>query len=397
MNRQTMFSLSRDESISRPYTVDELKQRVEQPSTDSIQSSFSESSEPERSPSKNQSMAYSVTHTLAKLPIIAPGISLPMIVADHMMSAANGSTNYTEELPDLPAKDSEPLAILMAIGGGIGANGEDMTNSNLRSRVHWQDRGILVLNIFIYFLSLALWATFTYRRATNNSPVTYFCQPSRVDGAISSHCIQDFLGTFTRAPQTTLQISGYQQAQEDSEHTIFWQGEKLRTVFSVSFDLSPWMVHDMLASNVESSQSVSVGPDDVRILEHFLTCDDNDLAFVEITKEVKWQGFDELATNIKQHIRQQGFGGITSVWLSKPANECVHKNRPWSNFLRTRTTLMLSWLSILGMLFYAVYMFLKSKKIDVHTHHKVNISTDEYWPLIVDKLSLETLPVNQVS
>jgi len=173
-----------------------------------------------------------------------------------------------------------------------------------------------------------------------------------------------------------------------------WNGEHYRTCFAWSFDLSPWIERDdarsALTSRIEGFQ-----PEDFSKVEHFLEYDGNDLAFVEISKEISWDGWEELATNIKQTIRQQGFTGIISVQPSQTETVRVHKNTPWANFMHARTTFMLCCLSTFGLFVYLPYTWLRSRKVAVSSQHSVRISIAEYWPFIADKLNVENLLDNQ--
>lgn len=298
-------------------------------------------------------------------------------------------------------------ATLMALGGGIGASlGATGSRSDDLARLHrvrCQDTAVLLILTALYFVALGFSASIMYRQAMNNSPVTYFCKPLYAEGGgvMSGHSIDNFVETFNQVPKTSLQISGFepipgrQPPQEVGD--IWWQGESFRSVFALSFDLSPWMIHDITAGSVgqvESSRVDGISADDLGTLEYFLAHDSNDLAYVEISKETSWPGWEELATNIKQTIRQQGFTGVVSVRL-KEETVRVQKNTAWANFMHARTTFMLCSFSIAGLFVYFPYKWLRCKKIAVRSRHRVNVSTADYWPYIADKLSVETLRHDQ--
>jgi len=337
------------------------------------------------------------------VPIVEPakvanvsGLPMANFTGPNLMSIAEKNANHSNR------------ALLMALGGGIGASlgATGSRSSDLASlhRVRCQDTGVLLIITAMYFVALGFIASIMYRQAMNNSPVTYFCKPLYAEGGglMSGHSINNFVETFNQVPKTSLQISGFElipgREPPQEERDIWWQGESFRSVFAMSFDLSPWMTHDMTAESVgqvDSSRAEGISADDLGTLEHFLAHDSNDLAYVEISKETSWPGWEELATNIKQTIRQQGFTGVVSVRL-KEETVRVQKNTAWANFFHARTTFMLCSLSVAGLFVYFPYTWLRCKKVAVRSRHRVNVSIADYWPYIADKLSVETLRQNQM-
>lgn len=132
--------------------------------------------------------------------------------------------------------------------------------------------------------------------------------------------------------------------------------------------------------------AVGMSTDDLAKLRTFLARDRNDLAMVEIHKEVDWPDWEELATNIKLRIRQRGFQGIITVRRSNPEVMTVYKNRPWANFLHSRITKVICALSIVGWFVYQPYMWLRNRSLVLHSKFRVDVTIGSYWPLIADKL-----------
>merc|ERR1719482_1029660 len=124
-------------------------------------------------------------------------------------------------------------------------------------------------------------------------------------------------------------------------------------------------------------------------LDYYLNRDANDLAVFEVHKEVAWQSWEELATNIKHKIRQQGFTGIISIHRPDSETVAIYKNTSWANFMHSRTTKVLCALSVLGWLVYLPYMWLRCTSTTVRTRYTIDIPISGYWRLIADKLTAE--------
>lgn len=287
--------------------------------------------------------------------------------------------------------------VLMALAGGTGASPTGFRNSrgsrDMLRRMQYQDRAVMFLVAAVYVVVLWFIATLTFRHASNNSPVTYYSDPRSHDLVMEGHDLDAFLYTFNQPPKNiALQVTGFEPVPDDVLNSIRWNGENLQTVFTFSLDLSPWVQQATHTIATPAGQQVrtlhdGVLPEHRSIVHHLLTHDQNDLTYVELVKDVDWPGWEELATNIKHQIRQSGFNGIITVHRVETDEVYVYKNKSWANFMHARATRVLCALSLVGWMFYAPYMWLRCKKVSVHSHYRVDISIAEYWRLIEGKLT----------
>merc|ERR1719333_484930 len=109
-------------------------------------------------------------------------------------------------------------------------------------------------------------------------------------------------------------------------------------------------------------------------LNHYVAHDRNDLAVLEMQKEVAWKSWEELATNIKHKIRQSGFNGIISVRRTECDSVTIFQNTAWANFMHSRTTKVLCALSVVGWMFYVPYMWMRCSCTVVRARYKVDIA-----------------------
>jgi hypothetical protein len=210
--------------------------------------------------------------------------------------------------------------------------------------------------------------------------------------------VDTFLETFNQPPKDAqLQVTGFMPLQdpESSRDNVDWYGMHYHVSFSFSLDLSPWVVRGNSSSQQVSQYSedgwngTGMNEEDLEQLRKFLACNTNDLAIVEIHKEVIWNDWEELATNIKHQIRQRGFQGIISVHRSETEIVHVYKNKPWANFMHSRTTKVLWALSLLGWLFYQPYMWMRCCTTLVRSRYRIDIPISQYWPFIEEMVGAE--------
>merc|ERR1719424_2090623 len=291
--------------------------------------------------------------------------------------------------------------MLMDLGGGtgatIGGTGILELDQDLVRRMRYQDKAVMLLLLVMYFVTLGFSASFAYRQALNNSPVTFYSDPRYHDFVAEGRDQDTFLESFTGSPKDVhLQVTGFVPVSSGVLGSIEWQGEYYYDAFSFTLDLSPWVVRE---GTTDDSRS---GPwnDDVPLvngvvasdlddLNYYISGDTNDLAILELHKEVVWPNWEGLATNIKVKIRQQGFSGIISIQRTDCEPVSVYKNTAWANFMHSRTTKVLCALSVLGWLVYLPYMWLRCTSTVIHARYKVDIPISDYWQLISDKLTAD--------
>jgi hypothetical protein len=290
---------------------------------------------------------------------------------------------------------------LMHLASGTGANpghtGSVVLDEDLIRRMHFQDKALLLLVFMTYSGCLIFSASLAYRQAFNNSPIEYYADPRFYTQAIESCDAEGFLGTFNTAPQVVhLHVYGLLPVSSLQEHFLDsafeWGGPRQRVAFSFALDLSPWVVRGVDNPSTRSTvpaggtNAVGVAHQDVVLLQDFLDRNQNDLAYVCIHKNVVWSGWEELATNIKQKIRQRGFHGVVLVRPSDDEHMDIHLNRTWANFLHSRSLKILCAMSIIGWLIYQPYMWLRHRPLTIKSLFRVDLPISAYWPLIEHKL-----------
>jgi hypothetical protein len=319
----------------------------------------------------------------------ATGLTNTQIELDDdelVASVDDNSTNLSE-------KD-----MLMDLGGGtgatIGGTGNLELDQDLVRRMRYQDKAVMILLLVMYFLVLAFSASFSYRQSLNDSPVTFYADPRYHDLVAEGDDTEAFLEAFNQSPKDVqLQVTGFVPVPAGGLGSIEWQGEYYYDAFSFALDLSPWVVQDISDGSSSNSDGMDlrdgVVAEDLQDLHNYVTRNRNDLAIVDLRKEVSWKSWEELATNIKTRIRQCGFNGIISIHRTECDSVMIYKNTPWANFMHSRTTKVLCALSVLGWIFYLPYMYFRCTCTVIRSRYKVDIPIDNYWSLIADKLTVD--------
>jgi hypothetical protein len=329
----------------------------------------------------------------------------PYAQGDHQSSQPIDALEFVmndEDLVDTINDESVTRKeLLMALGGGtgagIGTTGNLELDLDLVRRMRYQDKGVLYLLCAMYFIVLAFSASFAYRQALNSSSVSFYADPRYHDMVMEGSDQEDFLATFAQPPKDVqLHIIGFVPVPAGALGSLEWHGEYFYDAFSFSLDLSPWVQLAASRPACESSAaedglalSEGIVSTDLGHLDDFITKDCNDLALVQVRKDVAWPDWEELATNIKLQIRQCGFNGIVSIHRSDCHHVTVYKNAPWANFTHSRVTKILCALSIIGWIAYLPYMWLRCTSTVVRARYTVDISIKDYWNLIADKLSAD--------
>jgi len=297
-----------------------------------------------------------------------------------------------------PNTGSMPLAdqLLLALGGGTGAlrgaSGvhDHVLDQDIRRRMRYQDKAVLVMLLIVYLTTIGVGASLTYRQSCNDSPVLYYAKPQHHHDLMTEDAeLPGFLEAFTQVPKDVLlQVTGFTPMLEQEHDSVDWNGRYYRVAFDFALDLSPWVSRARGTGEAREGEELIDGmlaEDQVR-LSHFLQYNQNDLATVEVRKDVAWLDWEELATNLKNQIRQKGFDGIISARRCDVEPVVVCKNRPWSNFLHNRMTKVFCALSIVGGLVYIPYVWLRSSKLVVRVRYKIELPIAQYWSMIVDQL-----------
>lgn len=295
--------------------------------------------------------------------------------------------------------------ILLSLGGGTGLRPPMQRTASAWARrmaadqerqARYQNEAVMILLIVVYMAFISSSLSVLYAQLRNRSLVTFYADPREDMLSINDHRLETFLDTFNQSPKMHhLQVSGFRPLPANGtlpaeEEVTEINGDCYTLAFSFSLDLTTWIsrareegspVHREFPPHRQG-----VNSEDVRKLDRFLRYDTNSLASVELTKQVDWPHWEELATNIKLRIRQKGFDGIVTV--TRPEGEPLHiyKNEHWANFVHNRVTKALVALTFIGWVLYSLYMWIRCTKLVVRTRHCVEIDINNYWELIEREL-----------
>jgi len=292
--------------------------------------------------------------------------------------------------------------VLMAIGGGTGTG---IRNDSLPSMLgeqeslaQYQNDVCAGLVVVAYFVVLGLGVSYLRWQAEVRSSVTYFA--SGGVGAMEGHDAVGFLTAFNQAPrQVLLHVTG----RSPPEDVVGGQGpdagdDGCRVAFNFALDLSQWIVHEewsipeCVAEGGEAAAVVrpllgGIEAAELERLQGFMESDRNDLAVIVLRKRVTWHGWEDVATNIRQRIKQCGFRGSLSVRYEGLETIRVKKSRAWARFMHHPSLLVLCMLSAVAWPVYSAYMYWRCTEFPVDANFRVNIQAEDYWSLISDQLS----------
>lgn len=283
--------------------------------------------------------------------------------------------------------------VLSGVAGGTGATisgvGRTRLDRALLKRMQYQDKAVMIMLLCAYLGSLLFSASLAYRQAANNSPVTFYADPRYHDIVVDSDDVEGFLEAFNQAPKSChLQITGLSPMQPLPDYimhsAVEWLGAQYRVSFSFALDLSPWMVRQGSDGQAPPPVTAGIAPEDLELLASWVAHDTNDLSCLHLHKEVDWKGWEELAVNIKTKIRQAGFQGVVTVRRVEKEVVAVHKNRPWANFMHSKTMKVLCALSLVGWLIYNPYMWIRHRATTIRCKYRIDLPIDQFWPHIAE-------------
>jgi len=343
----------------------------------------------------------------------------------------------------LNARSNSAGQIIMDLVGGTGASAGSSVPSVDRAiirRMRYQDEAVMLLLLVAYMGSLLFSANIAYRQACNESPVTYYADPRYFTNVLCGSEVEGFMEAFDQPPKDIqLQIMGLEPVDSSGFDfpppgpAITRNGRYYTVAFAFGLDLTPWIEkvddngghqpHDFdtmtfpqvrgsgaaggilreLSEDVDGRPPRSVsrrilglrpvgqGPmfEERAKLQHYLANDTNDLSIVEIEKDVSWPDWEELAMNIKLMFRQRGFNGVIHITRTPSEKMSVYKNRPWANFMHSRTTRVICALSVIGLLLHQPYMWFRCQVLSVRSRYRVKLSIEEYWPYICENLNVD--------
>jgi len=339
------------------------------------------------------------------LPFVDPfgeerGVNAFVAGKDPMLSVNRPiAASHREMQHQLSFSSEVPVAkqFVLALGGGTGAlrggKGDAAFDRDIIRRMRYQDKAVLLLLMLVYVSTLCVGVSMTYRQSLNSSTVTFYADPRYHSTVTEDVGVEGFLDAFAQAPKSVhLQVTGFVPMPEPIPNGVDWNGKHYHVAFTFSLDLSPWVVALGNADLQDSAELFEGGvvAEDRQRLTHFLANNSNDLATVEVQKEVMWAGWEELATNIKHQIRQRGFtNGVISVRRCEVEPMEVYQNKDWANFMHSRLTKVLCALSLVGWFVYLPYMYFRCSKLIIRSRYKVDVSISHYWNLIVNQLGAD--------
>lgn len=292
--------------------------------------------------------------------------------------------------------------VLFAVAEGTGVvpgterNSTGILRQTLDFRARCQTEAVLVMLALTYMAVIVFALHSLYLQLQNDSPVTYYADPRYHSAAMDGDDLDDFLSTFNLLPQAAyLHVTGLEPI--DGLGTVH-DAQLQQTAFDFSLDVSSWIVRvsqlEALGSacafrtgRIQRPYEGGISPMDLQVIAEFLSRNDNDLASLEIHLNVAWAGWEEIATNIRQRIRQCGFDGTVEIAFCEEKEVIiVHKNKLWANFMHSHNTKALAVMSIIGFIPYWIYMWMRCRSSAVTANLRVNIQPEEYWRLIGNKL-----------
>mmetsp|Transcript_50376 Transcript_50376/g.155758 ORF Transcript_50376/g.155758 Transcript_50376/m.155758 type:complete len:538 (-) Transcript_50376:106-1719(-) len=306
---------------------------------------------------------------------------------------------------------------LMRIADGVGTltyNDAPTTNRRLnrelKRRLISQDVATLVVLLLAFMLTILASCLNIYHFSEDPSPVAYYSDPKMFQPRLlCATAEQDaFLQAFNVQPSTArLRIVGKRRDDQNfgtlmrdaqlrrAGHLIrsrfirrFSGGGSRRSgpgmaldrpqdaiLFDVALDLTPF---------IAGEGRLSSDADAAALEKHLRGA--NPLEVLVLCKKVNWAGWEDVATNIRQHLRGLGFQGDVEVRLEAREELLIYRNHPWQNFVRSRITQCIVVLSIVGALFWVPYLWIRSKTVRVESRFEIHLDLDRYWELLAEGL-----------
>lgn len=317
---------------------------------------------------------------------------LPHTFVMAMPGSSLSATNVTQSHSNLETStDAAPNSLskrLFAIAEGTGALSDERSPTGFRDldremrwRLQAQDAAVLLMLFGVYITTLVFGWTLVYRIAQSEesrSVIRFFCKtyggmPDRTL-TCETRDMTGFLDAFNGPPKKLkLRIIGFSRT-ESRIAGVRWRGRRYRQVFNVALDLAPFV------------QGGDISTDDLKVVQNFLA-GTNTLEQLVIHKEVSWNGWEDLATNIRQKLRTLGFEGVLDVKLDTSEELVVHQNQAWPNFVHHRTTRALVLLSVVGSLLFVPYVYFRCRRSQLKSRFHIGLSPSRYWQLIESGLN----------
>eukprot|EP00933_Yihiella_yeosuensis_P033534 TRINITY_DN27217_c0_g1_i1.p1 TRINITY_DN27217_c0_g1~~TRINITY_DN27217_c0_g1_i1.p1 ORF type:complete len:659 (+),score=116.40 TRINITY_DN27217_c0_g1_i1:225-2201(+) len=302
--------------------------------------------------------------------------------------------------------DSTPMTIAAGIGTmtyerlETGSQSREMSRQ-LRERLVLQDRATIAILLAILFATIFVSSLGVYQFSDDPSPVQFYSDPKHERNRIlcSGGDSESFLQAFNTQTSTAwLRIIGRVADQSQSRRSTVGavaadflrgaaagllpgrrRGRPVRdddVIFDVCLDVSSFI----------SGEGSLASEEDQTTLEHYLKSS-NPLEVLVLQKVAKWESWEDVATNIRQKLRRDGFEGDVEVRFDSKEELRIYRNHQWQNFARSGITQLLAFLSgPVGLFIWLPYLHMRTKFTKVHTSFRLNLDMARYWEMLDEGL-----------
>lgn len=316
--------------------------------------------------------------------------------------------------------------IARLLGEGVGADTYDSTsprrsrslNHEMRRRLQIQDKATFIVLVAVFYITVAATLLAVYRAADDKSPIVFYTDPksNRQRVCCTGDDLETFcsvfvhnqppavtrlriLGKHPRRPQLGVLLGNFHFRQaaehvhksvvESLQRTLLPNRHRLHAsdrdvIFDVSLDLTPFVVGSPGAQNADSNV-MALGEQDAKVLQEHLRTP-NPLQVLMLRKRVQWEGWEDMATNIRQRLRTLGFDGDVDVLLDASEEMVVFRNDQWQNFVRNWITTALVCMLVFGPFLWLPYIWTKRKTVQIHAQYHISLDLQRYWDLLAEGL-----------
>lgn len=325
----------------------------------------------------------------------------------------------------LADKTGMPSGIMEQVADGVGpaAYSRSPASNNelkfeLRKRLVAQDKATVLILIFVLVVAVFVSCLGVYQFSNDPSQVAFYTDPkfNRQRLLCCQPDVSSYLEAFNSQPETaSLRVVGKRvspgdqlrngrarvqppmpenpQPEEPEVRALGSLGHLGRQLLlpgrraslsdgSVKFDFSL-----DLSSFISGQGQLGSEAEEQKLCQHLGS--DNPLEIVVLRKKVIWPNWGDVATNIRQKLRSEGFAGDVEIRFDSEEEMRIYRNDRFQNFVRAPITHVLAVLSGVGPLFWFPYLYFRTSIVHVETHFKIEVDLSRYWDMIAVGLSHE--------